>query len=52
MKEVNNRKATAKELMLEAMEYIQIVAGHQTGLKKTIGRWLNILAYKYYKWVE
>jgi len=49
---MNDRAATDEEMMLHATDMIRSVAGHQTGLKKTIGRWLNILAYKYYKWVE
>ena len=46
-----HRKATDKEMVLYATDIIRSVSGHQTGLKKVIGKWLNKLLYKYYKWV-
>lgn len=38
-----------KDMMLEAVDIIRTVAGHQKGFKKMLGQLLNKVNYIYYK---
>ena len=40
-----------KEMMLEATDIVRTVAGKQKGFKRKVGRLLNKIMYKYYKWI-
>ena len=40
-----------KEMMLESIDIIRTVTDHQQGIRKTIGKLLNKILYKYYKWI-
>lgn len=41
-----------KEMMLEAVDIIRTVAGHQKGFKKLLGQLLNKASYIYYKRIK
>lgn len=38
-----------KDMMLEAVDIIRTVAGHQKGFKRLVGQLLNRLSFIYYK---
>lgn len=40
-----------KEMLIESIDIIRTVTDHQQGLRKIIGKLLNKILYKYYKWI-
>ena len=42
---------TDKDMMLESVDILRTVAGHQRGLKRIVGQLLNKVSYFYYKWI-
>lgn len=40
-----------KDMMLESVDIIRTIAGHQSGFKRIIGKLINKVNYYYYKWM-